>query len=178
MNKPANGRDRGRPDVVATRDDRGEFAAKPSLYASVVETESRLRQVSLSRLGPKPVATRVRRKGVWVRESSHLWCVLLLSVQTVTREVNFPPTQEVYDYGNMVDVGPNSGTAAVAKPKPREFRSTKKPEPKLSDYYRPDFDNAQRIQMDCVHTHPELTVQYDGLAVTRLLNEIDGLVFK
>lgn len=59
MNKPDNGRNR-RSDVVATSDDRDVFVAKPSLYASIVETESRLRQVSLSRLQPKPITTRVR----------------------------------------------------------------------------------------------------------------------
>lgn len=96
----------------------------------------------------------------------------------MTREVNFSPSQEVYDYGNMIDVGLNSGISAVTKPKPREFRSTKKPEPKLSNYYQPNFDYVERIKMDRVQTSPELTVQYDGLGVTRLLNEIDSLVFK
>jgi len=78
----------------------------------------------------------------------------------------------------MVNVGLNSNSSTVTKPKPRETRSTKITEPKLSDYYTPSFDNAQRIQMDIVKTDPELTVQYDGLAVTRLLNEIDDLVFR
>lgn len=82
----------------------------------------------------------------------------------------------MYDYANMVDVGLNSGTQSVTKLKPREVHLTKKPEPKLSDYYRPSFDNVQRIRMDSVKTKPELTVQYDGLAVSRLLNEIYDLV--
>jgi len=78
----------------------------------------------------------------------------------------------------MVNVGLNSNSSTVTKPKPREARSTKRPEPKLSDYYTPSFDNVQRIQMDSIKTNPELTVQYDGLAVTRLLNEIDDLIFR
>lgn len=98
--------------------------------------------------------------------------------QAATKEVNFPLTQQVYDYANMVDVGLNSGAKAVTKPKPREFRSTRKPEPKLSDYYRPSFDNVQRIQMNSVETTPELTVQYDGTAVSSVLNEIDDLIFR
>lgn len=77
-----------------------------------------------------------------------------------------------------MDVGLNSGVKVSMKRKPREVRSTKTPEPKLSDYYRPSFDNVQQIQMDVVKTSPELTVQYDGLAVSRLLNQIDDLVFK
>lgn len=84
--------------------------------------------------------------------------------------------KQVYDYSNMVDVGLNSGIKTKPKPKPREI-SIKKPEPKLSDYYQPSFDNVQQIQMNCVETMPELTVQYDGLSVSRLLNEIDDLVF-
>jgi hypothetical protein len=80
----------------------------------------------------------------------------------------------------MVDVGLNSGVKVVTRPKPklREVHSTRKPEPKLSDYYRPSFNNVQRIQMDGVTTTPELTVQFDGLAVSRLINQIDDLVFK
>lgn len=85
-------------------------------------------------------------------------------------------TKQVYDYSNLVDVGLNSGIKTKTKPKPREVL-TKKPEPKLSDYYQPSFDNVQRIQMNCVKTMPELTVQYDGLSVSRLLNEIDDLVY-
>lgn len=94
------------------------------------------------------------------------------------REVNFPVTKQVYDYANMVDVGLNSGEKTTARPKPREVNRARKPEPKLSDYYRPSFDRVQRIQTRGVKTVPELTVQYDGLAVSRLLNEIDDLVFK
>lgn len=78
----------------------------------------------------------------------------------------------------MVNVGLNSNSSIVTKPKPREPHSTKKPEPKLSDYYTPCFDNVQRIQMDGIKTNPELTIQYDGLAVSRLLNEIDDLIFR
>lgn len=78
----------------------------------------------------------------------------------------------------MVDVGLNSGPVPSTKPKPRKVHSTRQPEPKLSDYYQPNFDNAQWIQMRSVTTAPELTVQYDGLAVSRLLNEIDDLVFQ
>lgn len=78
----------------------------------------------------------------------------------------------------MVNVGLNSNSSTITKLKPREVHSTKKPEPKLSDYYTPSFDNAQRIQMDGIKTNPELTVQYDGLAVSRLLNEIDDLIFR
>lgn len=77
-----------------------------------------------------------------------------------------------------MDVGLNSGTKTATKVKSKEVRSTKKPEPKLSDYYQPDFNNVQRIQMNCVELPPELTVQYDGLAISRLLNDIDNLVFK
>lgn len=83
----------------------------------------------------------------------------------------------MYDYSSMVDVGLHSGTKTATKPKPRAVQSAKRPEPKLSDYFQPSFDNVQRIQMVNVKTSPELTVQYDGLAVTRLLNEIDDLVF-
>lgn len=80
----------------------------------------------------------------------------------------------------MVDVGLNSGVKVVKRPKPklREVHSTRNPEPKLSDYYCPSFDNVQRIQMEGVKTTPELTVQFDGLAVSRLINQIDDLVFK
>jgi len=78
----------------------------------------------------------------------------------------------------MVNVGLHSNSNTVTKLKPREPHSTKNPEPKLSDYYTPSFDNVQRIQMDSVKTNPELTVQYDGMAVTRLLNEIDDLIFR
>lgn len=76
-----------------------------------------------------------------------------------------------------MDVGLNSGPVCVSKPKPRDVFSTKRPQPKLNDYYRPNFDNVQRIRMDPVKTGPELTVQYDGLAVSRLMKEIDDLVF-
>lgn len=80
----------------------------------------------------------------------------------------------------MVDVGLNSGTKVETKykPKPKQVYSKKKPEPKLSDYYQPNFENPQRIQMDSVKTATELTLQYDGLAVSRLLNEIDDLIMK
>lgn len=78
----------------------------------------------------------------------------------------------------MVNVGLNSGTKTVTKSKPRKVHSVKRPELKLSDYFQPNFDNVQRIQMDSLETSPELTVQYDGLAVSKLLNEIDDLVFK
>lgn len=78
----------------------------------------------------------------------------------------------------MVDVGLNSGTKVETKYKPKQVHSIKKPEPKLSDYYRPNFENVQRIEMDSVKTAPELTLQYDGLAVSRLLNDIDNLIFK
>lgn len=96
--------------------------------------------------------------------------------QVSTRELNFPSNKNMFDYANMVDVGLNSVTKIAQKPKHREVHSMKKPEPKLSDYYRPNFDNVQRIQMNGVKTTPELTLQYDGLAVSRLLNEIDDLV--
>ncbi|CAI6350679.1 unnamed protein product [Macrosiphum euphorbiae] len=131
------------------------YEPKPTLYSSIIQTESKLRNISLSRLEPKPNTI---KRGV--------------------REVNFPLTEHVYDYNNMVNVGLNSNSATVTKPKPREAHSTKKPEPKLSDYYTPSFDNVQRIQMDSIKTNPELTVQYDGLAVSRLLNEIDDLIFR
>jgi len=79
----------------------------------------------------------------------------------------------------MVDVGLYSNvTHTATKPKPRKVFSTKLPEPKLSDYYQPTFHNVRRIQMDSVNTTPELTIQYDGLAVSKLLNDIDNLVFK
>lgn len=96
--------------------------------------------------------------------------------QASVRELNFPSNKNMFDYANMVDIGLNSVTKTAPKPKPREIHSMKKPEPKLSDYYRPSFDNVQRIQMNSVNTTPELTVQYDGLAVSRLLKEIDDLV--
>jgi len=102
----------------------------------------------------------------------------LFNIQAGIREVNFPLTEHVYDYVNMVDVGLNSNPITVTKPKPRELHSTKRPEPKLSDYYRPSFDNVQRIQMNCLKTTPELTVQFDGLAVSKLINEIDDLIFR
>ncbi|KAL5240372.1 hypothetical protein ACI65C_007782 [Semiaphis heraclei] len=131
------------------------YEPKPTLYSSVIQTESKLRNISLSRLEPKPN-----------------------TIKGGVKEVNFPLTKHVYDYNSMVNVGLNSNSSTATKPKPREPRSTKIPEPKLSDYYTPSFDNAQRIQMDIIKTDPELTVQYDGLAVTRLLNEIDDLVFR
>lgn len=96
-----------------------------------------------------------------------------------SRKVNFPLTKQMFDYANMVDVGLNSSiTKSATKPKPRQVCRGKLPEPKLSDYYQPSFGNVQRIQMDSVRSTPELTVQYDGLAVSRLLNDIDNLVFK
>lgn len=119
-----------------------------------------------------------------MRDFLHLWLLLLIPIvlcfntQGGVKEVNFPFNQQVYNYTNMVDVGLNSGVKAVTRPKLRVVHSTKKPEPKLSDYYRPSFENVQRIQMEGVKTTPELTVQYDGLAVSRLLNKIDDLVFK
>jgi len=103
---------------------------------------------------------------------------IFVHIQGSVREVNFPLTEHVYDYNNMVNVGLNTNSNVVTKPKPREAHSTKKPAPKLTDYYTPNFNNAQRIQMDPITTNPELTVQYDGLAVTRLLNEIDDLIFR
>jgi len=78
----------------------------------------------------------------------------------------------------MVNVGLNRNLNTITKSKPREPYSTKHPEPKLSDYYRPNFNNVQQIQMNSIKTNPELTVQYDGLAVSRLLNEIDDLIFR
>jgi len=129
---------------------------EPTLYSSVVQTEFKLRQISQSRLEPKPITSR-----------------------TGIGKVNFPPTKQIFDYANMVDVGLNSGiTKSATKPKPREACRGKTAEPKLSDYYRPSFGNVQRIQMDSAKSVPELTVQYDGLAVSRLLNDIDNLVFK
>lgn len=131
------------------------FVPKPTLYSSIIQTESKLRNISLSRLEPKPN-----------------------TIKGGVREVNFPLTEHVYNYNNMVNVGLNSNLSTVTKPKPRESYSTKKPEPKLSDYYKPSFDNGQRIHMNSVKTNPELTVQYDGLAISRLLNEIDDLIFR
>ncbi|XP_015366774.1 PREDICTED: uncharacterized protein LOC107163731 [Diuraphis noxia] len=147
-NNPSKKRDNDAPPKTC------EYEPKPTLYSSVIQTESKLRNISLSRLEPKPN-----------------------TIKGGVREVNFPLTKHVYDYNNMVNVGLNSNSSTVTKPKPREPHSTKKTEPKLSDYYTPSFDNVQRIQMDSVKTNPELTVQYDGLAVTRLLNEIDDLIF-
>ncbi|XP_026819986.1 uncharacterized protein LOC113558682 [Rhopalosiphum maidis] len=132
-----------------------KYVPKPTLYSSIVQTESKLRNITLSHLEPKPNTI---KRGV--------------------RQVNFPLTEHVFDYNNMVNVGLNSNLNTVPKPKPREPHSTKNPEPKLSDYYRPSFDNVQRIQMNNIKTNPELTVQYDGLAVSRLLNEIDDLIFR
>lgn len=98
-------------------------------------------------------------------------------IQAGVKKLNFPLTEQVYNYSSLVDVGLNSGPAPASKPKPRDVHLMKKPQPKLSDYYRPNFDNAQRIRMDPVKTAPELTVQYDGMAVSRLLDEIDNLIF-
>lgn len=79
----------------------------------------------------------------------------------------------------MVDVGLHSGGAkTVTRSKPKLAHSKKKPEPRLSDYYQPDFNNVQQIQMNSILTAPELTVQYDGLAISRLLDDIDNLVFE
>ncbi|KAF0766263.1 Uncharacterized protein FWK35_00009063 [Aphis craccivora] len=142
-------------DDNAARLKNSKFLPKPTLYSSIVQTESKLKNITLSRLEPKP--NTVKRR---------------------VREVNFPLTEHVYDYNNMVNVGLNSNLNTVTKLKPREPHSTKNPEPKLSDYYRPNFNNVQRIQMNSIKTNPELTVQYDGLAVSRLLNEIDDLIFR
>lgn len=167
-------------DEPSRKKDVGERVAKPALYASIVETETKLRHVKLSRFEPKPVSSKVHMRFSFVSPVKSLTHPLfpLPPPQVGTREVNFPLTRQVYDYASMVDVGPNSGAEAVTKPKRREFRSTRKPEPKLSDYYQPSFDNVRRVQMDSVETTPELTVQYDGMAVSSVLNEIDGLIFR
>ncbi|XP_025195474.1 uncharacterized protein LOC112594734 [Melanaphis sacchari] len=128
---------------------------KPTLYSSIIQTEAKLRNITHSRLEPKPNTV---KRGV--------------------REVNFPFTKHVYDYNNMMNIGLNSNLNTATKPKPRELHSTKNPEPKLYDYYRPNFDNVQRIEMNGINTSPELTLQYDGLAVSKLLNEIDDLIFR
>lgn len=36
-----------------------EYVAKPTLYSSIVETEYKLRQISLSSLEPKPITNKV-----------------------------------------------------------------------------------------------------------------------
>lgn len=102
---------------------------------------------------------------------------MYIDTQVGLKEVNFPLNEKTFNYTKLVDVGLNSGHKAIPKYKPREVHSMKNPEPKLSDYYRPNFENVQCIKMSSVKTAPELTIQYDGLAVSRLLNEIDDLVF-
>ncbi|VVC45771.1 Hypothetical protein CINCED_3A018857 [Cinara cedri] len=157
MNKPNSIKNtRKKRDGVDCHKNR-EFVVEPTLYSSVIQTEWNLRNITHSHLPPKPIVNKA-----------------IIS----TREVNFPFKDQMYDYSSMVDVGLNSGIKTLRKPKSQEVQSIKQPEPKLSDYFQPSFDNVQRIQMKSVKTSPELTVQYDGLAVTRILNEVDDLVFK
>lgn len=100
-------------------------------------------------------------------------------LQAGIKNINFPLTEQIYNYANMVDVGLHSNVKPVAKRKPREVRtSTLHPVPKLEDYYRPCYDNIQQIEINTVIPSRELTVQYDGLALTRLINEIDKVVFE
>lgn len=59
MNKPKNNNNRSKKqnDNVDHKSD--EFLIKPSLYSTIIETESKLKHVSLSCLESKPVINKV-----------------------------------------------------------------------------------------------------------------------
>lgn len=78
----------------------------------------------------------------------------------------------------MVEIGLHSNLNQLPKSKIREVKTEKIPEPKLGDYYQPCFNNVQQIGLNKVHPNRELTVQFDGFAISREANKINNLIFQ
>ncbi|XP_050545863.1 uncharacterized protein LOC126908060 [Daktulosphaira vitifoliae] len=133
------------------------YKPQPTLYSSVIQTESKIKQLSIKNDNSK---------------------LKLTASQVGLKSVNFPLNEEVYDYSNLVDIGLHSNLNQLPRQTIRKVNIEKTLEPKLSDYYQPCFNNIEQIRLNEVQPNRELTVQFDGLAITREANKINNLIFQ